>query len=142
MCLLYETQSPELIQSTLSFQSTTEDKYLELQAVAKTPDELFVAGYCIPYSNRLWEYFPSAVTKSHFQEILKDLSMSSSNGGGQIANLKVTTHQLSMLLSLTPSTNATQKIAKVTICGSSHHCGLQYVNICTCSKFSFVLSLS
>ena len=115
--LLYEAHSPSLILENLSFYTFSSDgsiKFKFFDMIEKSPVDCFVAGYCIPYSSRLWHLkTDSSCTDKHFDLLSKGLNMSSCRGGsGRIETLEVHASKVSMLHLLHPHTKT---LAELTI---------------------------
>ena len=117
MHLLYETQSPDLICLTFLFKdqpASKIDKYgllnipLPLSCPELLPVDFFVAGYCIPHSNRSWLLNSSLtdITCEHFKALGKGLKMSSDQCSsiGHILVMNVNVKQIQWLGLLHPHT--------------------------------------
>ena len=109
--LLYEAQSPSLVLENLSFYTFSSDGSIEFKffdMIEKSPLDWFVAGYCIPYSSRLWHLkTDSSCTDKHFDFLSKGLNVSSCQGcSGRIETLEVHASKIAMLHLLHPHTKA------------------------------------
>ena len=106
--LLYEAHSPSLILENLSFSSDGSIEFKFFDMIEKSPVDCFVAGYCIPYSSRLWHLkTDSSCTDKHFDFLSKGLNVSSCRGcSGRIEKLEVHTSKIAMLHLLHPHTKA------------------------------------
>ena len=109
--LLYEAQSPSLVLklenlSSYTFSSEGSIEFKLFDMVKNSPLDCFVAGYCIPYSSRLWHLkTDSSCTDKHFDLLSKGLNMSSCRGGsGRIEKLEVHASKVAMLHLLHPHT--------------------------------------
>ena len=112
--LLYETQSSDLIRHIFSTLETPGCKFLELPHHTD-PLDSFVAGYCIPHSNKLWLLDNKKFVgknQEHFQALSKGLNMTSDQCTGHIATLENVYSGISVLKLLHPHT---QKLSELGI---------------------------
>ena len=105
MYLLYEAQSPLVIESVVSpYRCVGSPKRLEFvvrKIAPQTSLDCFVIGYCIPFSNRLWKLSMRQsynFCRTHIENLSKGLSMSSNRGGsGRIESLETPADGLHLL---------------------------------------------
>ena len=106
--LLYETQCPQLIQSTL----ITSGKYISVSG--RSALDWFVIGYCIANSTSTWRVEKKANVTSHeyFSQFMKGLKLAPQDGSGQgkIVSLDISGYlpkNLDILSQLQPYTSKT-----------------------------------
>ena len=113
--LLYETQSPLLIQSTL----VTSRKYLSVRGISAL--DWFVIGYCIASSNSVWEVRKEVkFSPKYFEKLFTGLRLGHkqgpSSGNGTIGSVHVGGYwsgNLMILLQLQPYAKTIRKIELV-----------------------------